>query len=540
MKVSAKAAARQAVRDDAQARKVVLNPHTGSSLAAAEKTVDSFINFAQKLGIGSDSPLSTASYAYNPITRNRNLLEWIHRGSWIGGQVIDIIANDMTRAGVVFSSEMEPDDAEAVETRIRRLGVWDKLNETLKWGRLYGGAIAVMLVDGQDPRTPLRLDSIGRDQFKGILALDRWQLEPALEDLVTEMGPDLGLPKFYRVTANAPALRGAVIHHSRIALRHVGVELPYQQALTENLWGVSVLERLYDRMVGFDSASTGVAQLVYKCFLRTLKVKDLRSVIAAGGKAMTGLAAYAEVMRKYQGIEGLTLIDAEDELDVQTTSAFSGMADALNQLGQQLSGATGIPLTRLFGQSPSGFSTGDADIRNYYDGIAQQQQKLMLRGVTTVYELAARSEGVQLPDNYMAQFAPLWQLDDKEKAEVAERIGNTVAKQVDAATIGRQTALRELRQASRITGVFSNITSEMIDAADDEVLPPDAELAMQQEHDMTMQTQQQKHQLTLTDRNNKSKTELAKLAVKNKEKANAGSKREAKPVAGRQKRGAFV
>jgi hypothetical protein len=42
---------------------------------------------------------------------------------------------------------------------------------------------------------------------------------------------------------NAPALRGAAIHYSRVILRHVGTKLPYQQALTENLWGASVIER---------------------------------------------------------------------------------------------------------------------------------------------------------------------------------------------------------------------------------------------------------------------------------------------------------
>ncbi len=35
--------------------------------------------------------------------------------------------------------------------------------------------------------------------------------------------------------------------------------------------------------------------------------------------------------------------------------------------------------------------------------------------------------------------------------------------------VGRQTALKELRQSSRITGIWSNISDEAIEAADDEV-----------------------------------------------------------------------
>jgi phage-related protein (TIGR01555 family) len=363
-----------------------------------------------------------------------------------------------------------------VQKSITDLGVWDKLNECIKWGRLYGGAIAVALIDGQDPKTPLNPDTIGPDQFKGIAVLDRWMLEPTLEDLITEYGPDMGMPKYYRVLPNAPALRGAVIHYSRIILRHVGNELPYQQALTENLWGSSVIERLYDRMIAFDGASTGIGQLVYKAYLRTLKVKDLRSVIAQGGKALEGLMRYADQMRRFQNLEGLSLIDMDDELEMQVHGAMSGMSDALTQLGQQLSGATGIPLVRLFGQSPAGLnSTGESDLRMYYDNINQSQMKLMHRGVKNVYGLTARSKGITLPDDHSIAFRSLWQLSDDEKATVAKTTAEAVGGAVDGGLIGHQTALKELRASSRITGIFTNITQEAIDAADDEVMPPVAE-----------------------------------------------------------------
>ena len=54
------------------------------------KTIDSFVNMMHGLGIGADNPLSTASYGFNPITRNRIQLEWMHRGSWLAGLAVDI------------------------------------------------------------------------------------------------------------------------------------------------------------------------------------------------------------------------------------------------------------------------------------------------------------------------------------------------------------------------------------------------------------------------------------------------------------------
>ncbi|MFX6330891.1 phage portal protein, partial [Acinetobacter baumannii] len=70
------------------------------------------------------------------------------------------------------------------------LGIWDKLCETGKWARLYGGAIAVMLIDGQDLSTPLRIEAIGKDQFKGLVVMDRWMVAPPVGNVVTEYGPD--------------------------------------------------------------------------------------------------------------------------------------------------------------------------------------------------------------------------------------------------------------------------------------------------------------------------------------------------------------
>jgi phage-related protein (TIGR01555 family) len=301
-------------------------------------------------------------------------------------------------------------------------------------------------------------------------------VEPTLEDLVTDLGPHLGLPSYYRVSYNAPALRGAVVHHTRIAFRHVGLELPYNQRLMENLWGISVLERLYDRMVMFDSATTGAGQLVYKAYLRTLKIKGLRDIVSAGGQAMNGLAQYADTMRRFQTLEGLTMIDGEDELEMQSHTAFSGLGDALIQFGQQISGALQIPLIRMFGQSPAGLnSTGESDLRMYYDGINQQQEKNILHGTTLIYKLGARSIGVQLPPDFAVKFKSLWKLTDVDKSSVSKSTGDAVQAAYEGGLVGRQTALKELRQSSRVTGIWTNITQDMIEAADDEPQVPGAE-----------------------------------------------------------------
>lgn len=469
-RVSVKNAQRAVARDEREHLKAI----GGAGLASP--TVDSFQNFQQGMGMGTDNPMSDSRYGFNPISRDRTHLEWIHRGSWLGGIAIDTLADDMTRMGIDYVTELKPEDTDKLDRRMTQLNTWPTINEVIKWGNLYGGAIGVVLIDGQDLRTPLREQTVGIGQYKGLLALDRWMVEPSLEDLVTEYGPHLGLPKYYRVSQNAPALRGCAIHYSRIAFRIVGIELPYSQRLMENLWGISVLERMYDRMVAFDSASTGVAQLVYKAYLRTLKVKDLRNIVSAGNKPMQGLYQYVNTMRRFQGIEGITIVDAEDEFEVQEHSAFSGLGDALLHLGQQVSGSLQVPLVRLFGQSPAGLnSTGESDIRTYYDKVRQKQEKELHSGVTLCYRLGARSEGIALPDNFSIEFASLWDMTDTDKASVASTASTAIQGAHDSGLIGRKTALKELRQSSRVTGIFTNITQKMIAEADDDIEPPPPE-----------------------------------------------------------------
>lgn len=439
-------------------------------------TADSFQNFAARVGLGTGNQHDNSTYSANYLSRNRIKLESMYRSSWVVGQVVDVVADDMTREGINMRGLDSPEDAEEINQELDQLQVWDKLNETIKWSRLYGGAIAVMLIDGQNTSTPLNTKTIGKDQFKGLLVLDRWMVTPSLQDLVTDLGPYYGLPKYYDVITDSVGLCNQRVHYSRI-IRMDGVKLPYWQSISENLWGQSVIERLEDRLTIFDSATLGAGQLVYKAHLRTYKVKGLRDIIAAGGRAFEGLVKQIEHIRLWQSNEGLTLMDAEDVFETNQYN-FSGLDDILMQFGQQISGATQIPLVRLFGQSPAGMnSTGESDLSNYYDNINQQQEGRLRTPLQTLIEVISLSKlGKGLPESFKFDFASLWQIDEKVKAEVANTIVQAVTTAEENGLISRSTALKELRQSSEVTGVFSHISDEEIENADDDPPAPRSEL----------------------------------------------------------------
>lgn len=457
-----------------------------STLGGKGFTSDSFQNFAASLGYGAQNLSSGGTYGFNPISRNRVLLEWMYRGSWLVKNIVDAVADDMTREGVSLETDMDPDDMSRFERYLDSKTTWQQLNEAIKWSRLYGGCVAVIMIKGQKLDTPLRIDTVGKDQYEGLMVLDRWVLWPHLEDPVTEMGPDFGQPKFYDVVADARAIPRAKIHYSR-CIRLEGCTLPYWQKQAENGWGLSVLEPLFDRLIAFDSTTQGVAQLVYRAHLRTMKIEKLRELIAFGGEGYQAVLQQISMIRLMQSNEGLTILDSTDEFDTHQYS-FAGLSDVLIQFAQQLSGAAQIPLVRLFGQSPAGLNaTGESDTRNYYDAINSQQESRLRRPVSMVLEVAYRSFfGKPPPKDFDFSFNALWQLSDAEKATIALQTTQAVSVAVADGTVTTAIALKEMKQSSKVTGIWSNISDEDIKEAED-VLPSIGEQGLQDQKLAEMQ-----------------------------------------------------
>lgn len=439
---------------------------------------DGFDNFASRIGLNNDNALSASLYTFNLLTRNRTQLEAAYRGSWVAGVIVDAVAEDMTRAGINVTTSEDENDIKDIYSAISRLGLKNSMCSEIKWSRLYGGALGVLQVTGQRLDTPLDVTKVAKGQFTGISVYDRWQLNPILNNVIQD-GPDIGLPKFYQLVTNLNP-NGSVdytqtgmlnVHHSRV-VRLVGIELPFYQAITEMMWGESNLERLWDRMIAFDNATMSCASLIDRANLRTVGVDGLRDIIATGGEAQAGLEAMFEMMRLLQVNEGLTLIDKNDSF-ASTAYSFAGLSDMMLQFGQQLAGASGIPLVRLFGQSPAGLSaTGESDMRMYYDSINAQQEAKLRRPWDLLLKVLWRSVfGKDAPKDLEFTFQPLWQTSDLDKATIAKTNVESIIAAHEEGLVPTKAAMQELRGLSGKTGLFTNITDKDINDAEDEEPP---------------------------------------------------------------------
>jgi len=453
------------------------------------QTNDSFANFQARLGWGTDNQSSASQYTLTYQSRNRINLEAAYRGSWIVRAAVDAMPEDMTRAGIEMSG-LDPEDISLIERDMMRMAIWDALCDNGKWANLYGGSLAVMLIDGQDFETPLRVEAIGKDQFKGLLILDRWMVSPPVGEVVTEFGPDMGKPVFYNVIADYAAIPKAKIHYSRV-IRLDGMDLPFYQRVSENGWGLSVLEPMWDRLIAFDSASVGAGQLIYKAHLRTMSVENFRDIVAAGGPALAGLKAAMDFIRLAQTNEGLTVIDTKDTFETHQYS-FAGLSDMLLQFGQQLCGALGMPFTRLFGQSPSGLgATGEGEMKQWHEKVKQNQERRYRNPLHRLLSVMSMSSlGKPLPDDFGFEFRSLQEMSEAEKADIATKKVTAVTGAVDANIQKPSAAMKDLKASSQVTGLFSSITDEDISEAEEQEknAPPPGDMDLPEIPTMPKQT----------------------------------------------------
>ena len=363
-----------------------------------------------------------------------------------------------------------------LDVELRRTQLIKKIQEGLCWGRLYGGAIGIMLIKGQGSpeqlAMPLALEEMVPGDFKGLMILDRWNGVSPSSELVDDISdPEYGLPDAYIVT---DPVDGAMtrVHHTR-CIRFVGNNLPFWERQAELYWGASVIESVFDELKKRDNVSWNIAQLTFLANLRVLKMNDIGQTLAA-----TDPQSQAELYRTLTAQNwlasnmGIQIMDAADGFETHQYT-FGGLADCYQQFIMDVSGAAEIPVTKLFGRSPSGLNaTGESDLQNYYDMIGEKQESILRPILNKLLPPFMVSMFGAVPDDLDFDFNPVSEPSDKERMELAKTGTDNVVAALNAGMISKRTGLQELKQQSERTGVWTNITDEDIEKAPDEIEDP--------------------------------------------------------------------
>ena len=447
---------RQAADRPAAVNRASARAKAGAALLAA---MDGYANAAAFLG--DDSPLlSAGTFVRSGLTEQTDLLTTAYRVSWLAMKIIDMPSEDMTRAWYSLSTSLPQEAVNDLRRLEARHSVKQELTNAIRWGRLYGGSIAVMVIRGEEDRLdqPLDMDMLLPDCFQGLLVLDRTQgVEPSLELVGDLDDPDFGLPMYYTVDLEMEETLRVKIHHSRV-LRFTGRELPHSEMVRENYRGASELEHLWEELQKRSSTSANIAQLVFQANITTLKMGDLGEHVAYGEeKVRNTLMQMVASQNRLRTSYGLQIMSAGDSLENHSYS-FTGLSDIYEAFMMDMAGAAEIPATKLFGRSPQGMnSTGEEDLRNYYDIIAQKQDRILRPALEKLLPVMAISCWGYVPEDLNFVFEPVMTTSPAERAELVQKFSSDVLEAYKCGLLTREEAISELKSRGEALGVYTKI-----------------------------------------------------------------------------------
>ena len=426
------------------------------------KTTDAFSNPAARLGFGTFDLSQATDYPLTRMSQNYQLLTSMYRDNWIVQNIVSIIPTDMIRKWFDLTTTIDQSYLDDFHRLERKTQIKKKLLDGLCWGRLYGGAVGLILIKGQeDLEKPLDIDAVMPGSFLGIRILDRWSGVFPQGQLVTDPeDPDFGLPEYYTIRDVRDTFE-INVHHSRV-VRFIGRELPWLEQVAELYWGESEIEAIYNEIVRRDNVAANITALTYKANVEYREVEGLDQLLGIGNTEMQRrFWNQMQAMSIVRSSQGIALLNKGDAVHTEQYS-FGGLSEIYDRIMMDVAGAARTPVTKLFGRSPAGMnSTGESDMMNYYDYIDGLRETSLRQILEKLVPIMAISCWGRVPDDLEISFPSMQSPDEKVIAETAATKTSAIISAYQNDLIDKETADKELME---LDGIFDKITDEQAEA----------------------------------------------------------------------------
>jgi len=338
-------------------------------------------------------------------------------------KIVDRPSDDSFQRGV----EIEGDEEEnLMSNEWDRLGVLTKMADAVRWTRLYGGSVMLLIAkDGGELTDPLNLDTL--DEILEIRVIDMTCVKGTQQYYDDPTDPlTYGKLEYYEiVTQNAPSF---MVHETRI-ITVAGDPLPSGIVNYNQLhWaGRSVLEGCYADIARYMQGLDWSLRLLERKQQAVYKMTGLGDAFAQGDDDLVRRRIHlVDLVRSNLNS---VAIDAQDEYNV-TSASMEGVQTTLEEYQTALSASCSIPITILFGKSTRGLNqTGSGDLEAYYGLVGHTQTviaKPALEKLTSILWCQKALRG-KAPEDWKIKFNPLWLPTDLEVAQtdLAEQQANT-------------------------------------------------------------------------------------------------------------------
>ncbi|MGM7461623.1 phage portal protein [Proteus mirabilis] len=355
-------------------------------------------------------PESQASWYASQMFIGNNMCAVIAK-HWLVDKACNMPARDAIRQG--YDIDCDNDDDRAISKKLRKRDkkyrITHQLKELVHFGRVYGGRLALFVVETSNPKewyeNPFNIDGVTKGMYKGIKQIDPQWVTPDLTDANVQdpASMDFYEPTYYVI--------GGRKYHKSHFIKFVPFPVPNVLKPLYNYFGVSVPERIYERVYASERTANEAPQLAMTKRLLTIGMADVEGMDEL--TIRQNILEFIEMRDNY----GVQTVGKEDVVQQFDTSLADLDATIMTQY-QLVASASNVPATKLLGTTPKGFnSTGEYEEANYREELESIQSNDLEELLQRHYDMLMRSDGLPVTEISIT-WAPLDSPTAVESADI--------------------------------------------------------------------------------------------------------------------------
>lgn len=358
---------------------------------------------------------------------------------------VTTVAEEMTKRWVEVKSGGDSDGSDqgqrvkAITAALQDFGVQDIFNEAAQKCDFDGGCL-VFIDTGDDDetlKTEMFLDgAVLKGRLKRFTLVEAINLYPGLYNATDPLAPDYFRPDSWLVL-------GKRIHASRF-LYFAPNKVNMLLRPAYNFFGIPAAQLALDYVAHFTKCREAAQRLLTKFSLTVFKSN--MAGILSGGPA-DDMNRRLQYLAQKRDNDSILLVDKEQEDVLKLETPIGGTTDVVRQSLEFVASIFRLPVVKLLGISPAGMNaTGEFDERNFNDHVGSKQQKILKKPLDTVVDVLQLHLFGEIDPNIKAEFCPLTDEDDTQKATSFKMTVDTIAVLLDRGVISEEEA-RQVAQS---------------------------------------------------------------------------------------------
>lgn len=331
---------------------------------------------------------------------------------------VETIADDMTRKlpELYYNDDGygKEDLINTINSEMARYKIKSIINDAMQKDGYFGGCLVYIDVgdlEDDEAEEPLVLDkkTFKTGSFRGLKVIEPVNIAAGDYNTTNPTNKNYFTPEWYYIL-------GKRYHASRF-LYIASNDAPLLLKPAYNFFGIPQAQLALDYVANYIANRESAQELLNK-FSLTGFGTDLSQALQQDG-SWADIINRIKAFNKFKTNNGTFVYNKETEELMQLNTPLGGVRDIVEMSMNCLTAVWRIPKVRYIGEGDGGLNAStDGQLRSYYDYILALQEKVLSTPYEKIIRILQLNKGLEPDDKLLFKFPYLWEMDEKERAEL--------------------------------------------------------------------------------------------------------------------------